>query len=348
MISVVIRVDADHSIGLGHAVRCAALAEALTEASGGGVAVTVVGAGTVLPGLFPGGQVLAIAADDDDAFARILAEREPAAVVIDHPHRVGSWVRRVRQTRPDAAVVVIDDEGGERDADLVINGTVPDAYHHYSGLPERARMLLGPCYTLLRPAFGRVSWSPPPADSADAGVVMVVGSGARATRWVTFLLSKAVDRSGWGARPRLVVGAAFPEPAALAKACDAAGLSLAVGLGAVDLASALVSASVALITGGMIVCEALAVGVPMVVYPQEANLVPEARWLAARGCLIDLGAEGGFQALAVQAAVAALRGDRDRAEAMSRCQRRLMDGRGAERVAVALLAICGASSSYNA
>ena len=85
MISVVIRVDADHSIGLGHAVRCAALVEALAEASGGRAAVTVVGAGAVLPGLFPGGRVLPVAADDDDAFARILAEWRPAAVVIIIP-----------------------------------------------------------------------------------------------------------------------------------------------------------------------------------------------------------------------------------------------------------------------
>jgi len=167
---------------------------------------------------------------------------------------------------------------------------------------------------------------------------MVVGSGEGAARWAFFLVSSAIDRTGWG-RPRLVVGAAFPERSVLAAACAAAGVELLVGLGAADLAALLASASVALITGGMIVLEALAVGVPAVVYPQVANLGPEARWLAARGGIIDLGAEGGFEAAVIRVAVNTVLGDREVAAKMSHCQRRLIDGLGAERTAASVLAL---------
>jgi spore coat polysaccharide biosynthesis predicted glycosyltransferase SpsG len=335
MSRLVIRVDAGPTLGLGHAVRCAALSEVL----GAALVATVVGAGAVLPGLFPGRETVAVDADDDDGFAQILAGLEPAAVVIDHPWRNGSLSRLVRRAAPGARVAVIDDEGGDLDADLVVNGTVLDEYHRYTGLPSRAELLVGPRHALLRPAFGRTPWRAGgnAGTAADSGVIMVVGSGECAARWAFFLASDAVDRAGWG-RPRLVVGAAFPEPEALAAACTVAGIDLMAGLGGEDLAVALASAPVALITGGMIVYEALAVGVPAVVYPQLPNLCPEARWLAARGCLVDLGAGGGFDAGAIRAAVMALVADRGASAAMSRCQRRLIDGRGVERMAASLLA----------
>jgi spore coat polysaccharide biosynthesis predicted glycosyltransferase SpsG len=262
-------------------------------------------------------------------------------VVIDHPRRNGPWSRLVRRAVPGAVVAVIDDEGGDLDADLVVNGTVLEAYHRYSGLPARAQVLAGPRHTLLRPVFGRSRWPAAgagPGVGREAGVLMVVGSGAGAADWARFLASEVLDRTGWG-RSRLVVGAAFPDRAALVSAGDAAGIQVLVGQSGAELAALLASAPVALITGGMIVYEALAVGVPAVVYPQIPNLLPEARWLAGRGCIHDLGAGGGFDAAAVRGAVNTLLGDRAAAAGMSRRQRRLIDGGGAGRMAAALLAL---------
>ena len=50
----------------------------------------------------------------------------------------------------------------------------------------------------------------------------------------------------------------------------------------------------ALVTGGMAMSETLAIGAPAAVFPQVANLVPEARWFAERGAIRDLGYDGGL------------------------------------------------------
>ena len=254
--------------------------------------------------------------------------------MIDHPRHNGRWSQLVRRAAAGTLVAVIDDWGGEIDADVIINGTVLDDYHHYTGMPDGALVLTGPRYTLLRSAFAATPW---PSAAGGGGVVMVVGSGARAGAWAFFLTSNALDRSGWGP-VRMVVGGAFPERAALTGACAAAGIALSVGLTAPELASVLASSSLALITGGMIVYEALAVGVPAVVFPQLDDLIPEARWLAERGCVLDLGFEGGFDGPTVAAAVARLLGDDGAALALSHRGRTLLDGRGTERAAAALAA----------
>ncbi|MGE5506656.1 MAG: hypothetical protein ACM31L_19700, partial [Actinomycetota bacterium] len=226
-------------------------------------------------------------------------------------------------------VAAVDDEGGAVVADLVVNGTVLDQYHQYPVVPAGARVLAGPSYTLLRPAFAATPWR----RLAEPSVTIVVGSGDRARDWA-FALTE-VDRRGWGP-VAMVVGNAFPDFDALHAACAHAGIRLLRGLDAASLAAELASARLALITGGMVVYEALAVGVPAVVFPQVPNLIPEALWFADKGCIRDLGFDGGLDRLHVARSVAGLIGDDDALLAMSGQARALVDGRGLERAARAL------------
>jgi len=92
-------------------------------------------------------------------------------------------------------------------------------------------------------------------------------------------------------------------------------------------------ASVALITGGMIVYEALAVGVPAVVFPQIQNLIPEAKWFAQRGCIVDLGYENGMDINLVSKSVDKLLESSSDRVAMSNLQRAVIDGHGMGRAA---------------
>lgn len=321
---ILVRLDADHQIGLAHAIRVSAIAALLKVPH----RISVAGSGELLADFFPREQLLPASTDAPDAFLSLIAKIRPDIIVVDHPRPGSSFWRNLRITTGEIPVVAIDDEGGEVEADLVINGTVLDQYHHYPLARRPARQLLGKEYALIRPVFAATPWKNPGENS----VVIVVGSADRARDWAFKLMSGAMDLGNWG-KVRMIVGRAFPDIQRLQHACEALGVSLESGLSGESMAEALSEASVALITGGMIVYEALAVGVPAIVFPQIANLLPEARWFAQRGCIVDLGYDGGMDSHLVSGSVERLLSSASERRAMSLAQRATIDGTGMQRAA---------------
>ena len=281
-----------------------------------------------LPPFFPIARVRSVAGEGFDS---ILQREQPDAVIVDLPRHIADLWRKLRSSA--GLVIAVDDEGGEIDADLVINGAGPESYHCYPHCGN-AVALTGPAYTLLRPPFRTTRWRDPDGPS----VSIVAGSGARAADWAFALAGDALDRDGWG-EIRMAVNSSFPDFHQLRDACGGAGIRLVSGLDAKAMADHLASAKVALITGGMIMPENLAVGTPAVVFPQVDNLVPEARWFSAHGAIRDLGYEGGMDMKLVHAEVGRLVEDRKEARSQSARGRELVDGRGVERAANAIRAV---------
>jgi spore coat polysaccharide biosynthesis predicted glycosyltransferase SpsG len=280
-VRLLLRIDAGHQLGFGHAVRSSALVDALASKTEMVVAGDDLDA---LAGFFPAARLHSV---ERDTLAAILESERPDAVLVDlRRHAPDLWSALRGPGRP---VIAVDDEGGELTADLVINGAVPDAYHCYPALRPGGKALTGLSYTLLRPAFGTTPWRDPEAPS----VAVVVGSGERARHWAFALVGDALDRTAWG-KVSMAVGAAFPDIELLRQSCDHAGVRVLSGLDAPALTDLLTRSRVALITGGMIMCEALAVGAPAIVFPQVPNLIPEATWFAARGAIRDLGFDRGM------------------------------------------------------
>jgi spore coat polysaccharide biosynthesis predicted glycosyltransferase SpsG len=324
---ILVRLDANHRIGLGHAVRVSGILRLLKVPH----RITVAGAGELITDFFPGQRLLLVHVEDHNAFFSLIGEIQPDLVLVDHPRPGHGFWHGLSVSAGDIPVVSIDDEGGEVDADLVINGTVLEQYHRYPLLRPRAKLLAGRDYSLIRPVFGETPWRNP----AESSVVIVAGSGDRAHDWALYLLSGEIDLSSWGT-VRMIVGRAFPDMPRLQHDCDALGVILESGLSGEGMAEALSQASVALITGGMIVYEALAVGVPAIVFPQIENLIPEARWFAERGCIVNLGHGRGSNFGQVSVAVGRLLSSPSARLVMSLSQRATIDGHGMVRAAQAI------------
>lgn len=319
---LLVRLDAGPA-GLGHAVRVSGVLGLMSPK----VDLLLVGQGEGLQDWFP--KLLPIDPESPGGLTAICEAERPDAILLDLPRYPPSLFAELRAI--GLPLVCIDDWGGGIDADIIINGTVLDEYHRYSDVRPDATLLLGGAYTLVRPAFGGNPWVDPPSPS----VTIVIGSGERASAWAYRLLGPGIERCAWGA-VTMVVGAAFPERDRLAAIATAGGVFLRHGLTAQALADLLSASSVALITGGMIVYEALAVGVPAVVFPQLENLIAEANFLADLGCIEDLGFDGGMVPINVETSVLSLLADRPRRIDMSARQRSLIDGRGMERAALAI------------
>lgn len=324
---LLVRLDANHQIGMGHAVRVSAILRLLRTQH----YVTVIGEGELIADLFSGLQIVSVNMTDPNSFPRLIREIKPDLVLVDHPQPGHEFWRQLRESDGNIPVVAIDDEGGDVDADLIINGEVLDRYHHYPLLRPRSRLLAGQDYALIRPIFAETPWHP----TIEPSVVIVAGSADRARDWALQLTSGVLDMRNWG-KVRVIVGRAFPDLPRLQSNCDNLGVTLESGLSGENMAQALAQANVALITGGMILYEAIAVGVPAVVFPQVQNMVPVTQWFAERGCIVDLGYGGGTNSRLIAETVGRLLDSSSARLAMSSTQRSTIDGRGMKRVAAVI------------
>lgn len=324
---ILIRVDAHLDIGLAHAVRVRGLLEAMDVST----EVFVWGRGDNLADVLPFASIFETTDDLLWGMEQVLEQVSPNMILVDHPHLSADQWARLYQAAP-CSVVAIDDEGGPVQADLVINGTVLPAYHHYPALASASRALCGGRYALVNDVFHKTPWH---GENAGRGVCVVVGGGVRAADWVWALAASDGPLAALGGGD-VVVGQSYAAFDALKERAASIGVTVHRGLKQADLCRILAAAPCALITGGMIVYEALAMGVPAVVYPQEKNLPPEADWFARHGAIVNLGFDGGMDMALVQARVHGLLSDAQARRTLSRHARDIIDGKGMARAAQAV------------
>ena len=118
-VPVLLRVDANSTVGFGHAVRSSALLAALQP----DLDLTVAGdEAAALSPIFRSARIRSVEREGLDV---ILDGERPHLAVVDLPRHTPDLWRRLR--RHAGLVVAIDDEGGAVDADIVINGAAPTA-----------------------------------------------------------------------------------------------------------------------------------------------------------------------------------------------------------------------------
>jgi spore coat polysaccharide biosynthesis predicted glycosyltransferase SpsG len=134
----------------------------------------------------------------------------------------------------------------------------------------------------------------------------------------------------------MIVGSSFPDFEGLKRMTVLNGGIAKQGLPVHQIASHLARAPAAIMTGGMVVYEALAAGVPSIVFPQLENLIPEIDWFAERGALINLGFENGDDITVLSEQLKSLLADPAKAAALSAKGPELIDGLGMTRAAEAI------------
>lgn len=180
---ILIRMDADHHVGLAHAVRVSRLLAVgrMCFGTAWDFEVHLMGHVPEYANFFkPTTQVHGFSEKEDHedararAVVRVAAEIDADVVMVDHPYLgLKSW--RIFSTG-GCPVIAIDDVGGPVIADVILNGTVLDAYHHYPHMADRNFIHCGGKYALINPCFGERRWKNPP----DASLITVIGSGDRA------------------------------------------------------------------------------------------------------------------------------------------------------------------------
>ena len=316
---VLFRVAAGPRRGFGHLVRSLSLARAL----GVRPLLSVRGTGRVVDtALSLGADVLA------DGGLTSIATLNPDVVVIDDPIALDArrWIRTAR--RAGAVVVTIHDLGiGCPDGDLVIDGSAP----RQPRLRGR-QTLTGTQYAIIDPQVITLSAQPSTARNTRRVLVALGGGRRKAT---AMAIAEAIAAADPRAEVRIAGGfdARQPkEPGRVTWLPPTRGL-----------ARELVRATVAVVGGGVSLYEACAAGVPTVGLPVVAGQIPTVRAFGRRRAVIAMPfkADEGRTA----AAVVALLDDPRRRDVLKRRAMQLVDGRGAERVAAAVLSFTARSHS---
>ena len=327
-IQCVFRVAAGPRIGFGHLMRARALARALgvrpVMSVRGGIAAHRAARRA-------GCEVLPAYHDPCDVASLVVVD-DPSP---DHARR---WVARAK--RRSLLTVSIHDGGvGHATADLVVDASASSVRQRRS-----ERLLVGPRFYLLEPRLGARGARP-----ASPRERRLAATGARVSRaeWQGRGAPRVLVALGGGAHVRRVAARLV---AAVAARCPAADIAVAAGLvsgrrprlpggrwleSPAGLIHALAASDVVVVAGGVTLYEACALGRPAVGMAVVKGQRPAIRALASQGGILDGGGPtvDAVTASRVGAAVARLVADGARRRQLGSRARRLVDGRGAERVA---------------
>lgn len=352
--NIAFRVDSSLTIGSGHLRRCLVLAERL-RSSGAHICFVC----RAHPGnanhLVPaqGYELLELLASDavldaesgyaswlgvsqvEDAAATIaaLAGRSLHSMIVDHYAIDADWHRVVRPIAPQ--IVAIDDLGNrDHDCDMLIDTAPGDAHRYDSLIPADAQRLLGPRYALLRPEFAAGTRSTRDRPGHVARILVAFG-GVDADD-ATGAALDAIDRAlPTATAVDVVLGSSAPHLERVVARCrDKDSWSLHVDTD--EMAKLMDHADLAIGAAGVTSWERACLGLPSLVMVIADNQRLTAEGLAAAGCAIVVPTQPSA-VLALAAALTLLSSNRGVLAQMSAAGRALVDGRGAGRVATAIL-----------
>jgi UDP-2,4-diacetamido-2,4,6-trideoxy-beta-L-altropyranose hydrolase len=352
--NIAIRVDATSQIGAGHFMRCLALADTLRE-RGGHVQFVgrwipdrmrelAIGNGhrvAVLPPAPGSGPLDELAhahwlgtsqRADAELTIEALAGKRVDWLIVDHYALDARWEAALRKAA--ANILVIDDLADRvHDCDVLLDQNLHDDMpaRYATRVPADCRLLLGPKYALLREEFRGVRAAMRLRDGAVRRVLILMGGMDLGN--FTARAIDAVSRLALPLDVDAIVGTNHPAREEIAAACNKLGYKLHVQPS--NVARLMEAADLAVGAGGSTTWERCCLGLPTLVLCVAENQKSLVADCALRGLVYAPGLRGDV----TESIAAHLRSLLDNPlllQAMSRNGLRAVDGRGTQRVLLAL------------
>lgn len=324
---LVVRVDANESVGLGHVMRCIAIAQ-VWRASGAPVVFA----------MFRGALLVKdrVASERFDLeelaseLAPLPANPRSDVVLIDGYTFDGSLQQRF--VNAGVRCVVIDDHARlpAYDADIVVDANVGAREESYRPRMRRGRALCGLRYALLRREFTAAR----EASVIGARRLLVTFGGSDSSALTERVLAE-VDPTF---DVTILVGAANKRSMAIQRAAERFNRHRVV-INPQNVAEVMASADLAVSAAGTTCTELAFMGVPAVVVVTADNQQPVAEGFARLGC-VDVAGGLNVEGADIARRVEALAVDDARRSAMKARGMEAVDGRGCERVVDVIREIC--------
>ena len=341
---ILIRCDASMSLGAGHVMRCLTLADVLAAAgcqvhfacrSGpGDLQQQIAQRGHEVHALLvpdPRRDIEAALSwqDDIEALWKALpAHLDFAWCVVDHYGLGHEWETAVR-LRARRVLAIDDLDTRQHAVDLLLDQNLT-AQARTIALPDAARVLAGPRFALLRPAFAK------PRTECHGPIrrVLVSFGGVDAAGETLKVLTALIDFPEL--QVDVVAGPANPHWFELVERCQGRP-DWRLWQYVEDFAGLLREADLAIGAGGGTAWERACLGIPSLCVSLAPNQRANAEALAIAGAHLYLGDAAQVSVAGYRAAVRTLQASPGLRQSLATRGRTLVDGRGASRVATALL-----------
>ncbi|MBL8700127.1 MAG: UDP-2,4-diacetamido-2,4,6-trideoxy-beta-L-altropyranose hydrolase [Alphaproteobacteria bacterium] len=336
--TVVFRCDASPSIGGGHVARCLGYADAFAAA--GHRVLFAISPETIAcaPGLDRSAHARLTLAAADEPLAQVLEARGAGTADVLVLDLFGSGRREETAARPAARRLVVVDDMHDRPhaCDVLVNTSASATPSQYAGLvPEGCRLLLGPGYAPLAPAFAALREATLKRRETTAPVARVL---------VGFGLTDPVDATSVAlealrpiAPPQVdvVIGAQAPHLARVRATC--AGWAT-LHVDTAEMPRLMAEADLAIGAAGSTAWERCCLGLPSVAIAIVDNQQGIAAALERAGAATVFGDLRDVTVERLRAAIASLLAEPTRRIDMARAAAAMCDGIGARRLVEVLAA----------
>lgn len=332
--AAIIRCDGSPSIGLGHVMRCLALAQAMKKTFRPVFASRYIPASMRTRLAREGFKVLRMssapgsAADAHEVAG--IARREGAGWIITDGYRFGAAYQSRIKSRGYRLMCIDDIAGCEYAADIVLNQNPGFSARDYRA-PKGTKFLLGPRYALLREEFRRLRPAGKRFGPAGARTVLVTMGGADSVN-MTGRVIEAL-KGFEGIKTTVLVGSANPNLSRIADIRRGSEQLVKVVVDANNVAPYLRGADIAIHAAGGTSWELAYMGVPGICYVLADNQAPVAKELAGAGISRSMGWHADFSKEKLRMKFRELITSPRLLRRMSKAGRATIDGRGAERAA---------------
>jgi UDP-2,4-diacetamido-2,4,6-trideoxy-beta-L-altropyranose hydrolase len=331
---MLVRADASAEIGSGHVMRCLALAKAW-QALGGEVcylmaeSVPALDDRLALENIRQVKSIHDVATPVDEQFTVECARRLGAAWVVVDGYKFGpSYIREVKAS--GAKVLTIDDDArfDFYEADVVLNQNLdarPESYRRESS----THLLLGARYVLLRPEFLEKSLQ---RDASPVARNLLVTMGGSDSEGVTSKVMRSLPAIGGEVAATVVVGGGSPHYESLQALAKTLGGNVILERNPASMAPVMRRADVAVSAAGGTCWELAFLGIPMILITISRDQEANAAALAREGAALSLGWHANLSEPQISDSVKNLIDDMELRRAMSERGRKLVDGKGPDRV----------------
>ncbi len=333
---ILFRCDASPEIGLGHLVRCLALADEVHEKHGAAVTfamrASALASEMVKQRAYPILSPRDSGALDQEVWLRdCMATSGAQTLVIDVRDDLSKAT--LDALASDGAVIALLEDSSDRRwaADLAFYPPVPQVQRaDWSGF--RGRLCVGWEWVILRSQF-----SGPIAPRRNSKNSLLIAMGGSDPAGLTLKAVRAVDRLDGDFESVIIAGAGFCHWQSLRDLLGKARRRLTVREDVTEMSAAMAEADLAICSFGMTAYELAAMGVPSVYSCLTADHEESASALVAAGMGVSVGVDDQDTETRLAAAVERLLMDENARARMSAKARELVDGRGASRVAELLV-----------
>jgi spore coat polysaccharide biosynthesis predicted glycosyltransferase SpsG len=280
---------------------------------------------------------------------------KPAAIIVDSPNASAEYLKEIQST--GVLVVSLDHAATIRfPSDIVINPLLGPSKENYE-FSNGSQILLGPRYTLVRSEIRRQrpnrSQEPPTLPSPNGKIATghfraLVALGEDDPHRKSLELVKLLLNMPRIAKVDVVARTYHPDLEKMQAFAAASEDRVTVAVEPAEITSKLVRCHFAITAGSGWSLELACVGIPQLLIVQSESHWPTAQRLEEEGCATCLGWHESVSAATIRQSVQNILNDPIERQAMARCGRQLIDGRGPDRLVTALEIVLHPSRMLNA